>query len=187
MAKVATMEDLFVDEIRNLYDAEKQLTKALPKMAKASSTPELRRAFEDHLKETQNQVDRLDEIFRLLDAKATGKKCVAMQDMIKEGEEVIGETRDTPLGDAGLIAAVQKLEHYEISGYGSARAHAQLLGNTKAVSLLEQTLKEEKQADRKLNDIAESIVNREAAEAGAMASASRSRRLSHPKTRTAGS
>lgn len=189
MAKVATMDDLFLEELRDLYDAERQLTKALPKMAKASSTPELRKAFEDHLKETQNQVERLEEIFDALDEKATGKKCAAMQGLVKEGEEIISEMKDTPIGDAGLIAAAQKVEHYEISGYGSARTHAQLLGNLKAVSLLEQTLNEEKQADRKLNDIAENMVNEEAAESSGEDEeevASTKSRRSSGKTRTAG-
>lgn len=179
MAKVATMDDLFLEEIRDLYDAEKQLTKALPKMAKAASTDELRKAFEDHLKETQNQVARLEQIFEMIDEKGTGKKCAAMTGLIKEGDEVVSETDDSAVRDAGLIAAAQKVEHYEMSGYGSARTHAQMLGHTEAVSLLEETLTEEKAADRKLNDIAENMVNEEAVGvSGTEENGSRSRRAS---------
>jgi ferritin-like metal-binding protein YciE len=186
MAKVATMEDLFLDEIRDLYDAEKQLTKALPKMAKAASSEELRTAFENHLEETENQVERLEQIFTMLDEKGTGKKCAAMAGLIKEGDEVASSTEDSAVRDAGLIAAAQKVEHYEISGYGSARTHAQLLGHQEAVSLLEETLKEEKQADRVLNDIAESSVNEEAESQAGNGGGTRSKRAA-PKTRSAGS
>src|ERR1700686_172397 len=119
MAKVATMDDLFLEEIRDLYDAEKQLTKPLPKMARAASSGELRTAFEDHPKETQNQVARLEQIFSLLDERTTAKKCAAMTGLIKEGDEVMKETGDTAVRDAGLISAAQKVEHYEMSGYGS--------------------------------------------------------------------
>jgi ferritin-like metal-binding protein YciE len=192
MAKVATMGDLFLEEIRDLYDAEKQLTKALPKMAKAASTDELRKAFEDHLKETQNQVARLEQIFEMIDEKGTGKKCAAMTGLIKEGDEVVSETDDSAVRDAGLIAAAQKVEHYEMSGYGSARTHAQMLGHMEAVSLLEETLTEEKAADRKLNDIADSMVNEEAVNvSGTEQNGSRSRQASNgrnagTKTRTSG-
>lgn len=178
-ANVETMNDLFLDEIRDLYDAEKQLTKALPKMAKASSTPELKTAFEDHLQETQGHVDRLEEIFETLGEKATGKKCAAMTGLVKEGEEIISEMDEGALRDAGIIAAAQKVEHYEMSGYGSARTHAMMLGHTEIASRLEETLREEKAADRKLNDIAQTMVNEEAA------GDSRSRE-GRPKTRTAG-
>jgi len=140
MAKVVTMEDLFLDEIRDLYDAEKQLTKALPKMAKAASSEELRTALENHLEETENQVERLEQIFTMLDEKGTGKKCAAMAGLIKEGDEVASSTENSAVRDAGLIAAAQKVEHYEISGYGSARTHAQQLGHQEVVSLLEETL-----------------------------------------------
>lgn len=193
MAKVATMQDLFLDEIRDLYDAEKQLTKALPKMAKAASSDELKQAIEDHLQETQNQVERLNQIFEMLDQKATGKKCAAMAGLIKEGEEVIASTTDS-VRDAGIIAAAQKVEHYEMSGYGSARTFAQMLGHDDAVSLLQETLDEEKNADRKLNDIAESQVNEQAMSGGeetTTASSSRNGTKSRSKTtgaktRTAG-
>jgi len=186
MAKVATMEDLFLDEIRDLYDAEKQLTKALPKMAKAASSEELRTALENHLEETENQVERLEQIFEMLEQKGTGKKCAAMAGLIKEGDEVAKSTEDTAVRDAGLIAAAQKVEHYEISGYGSARTHAQLLGHQEVVSLLEETLKEEKQADRILNDLAESSVNEEAGSQSGKSHGAKNGR-SGAKTRSAGS
>ena len=194
MAKMATMNELFLDEIRDLYDAERQLTRALPKMAKASSSEELRMAFQDHLKQTEGHVERLEEIFEALGEKGTGKKCAAMTGLIKEGEELIGEMTQGPVRDAGLIAAAQKVEHYEISGYGSARTHAQLLGNSDAVSLLDETWGEEKAADNKLNDLAESVINEEAlgagggagGDAGGMEAGAKTRRTGTPKTRTAG-
>ncbi|HEX4135565.1 MAG TPA: ferritin-like domain-containing protein [Bryobacteraceae bacterium] len=180
MSKVTTMEELFLDEIRDLYDAEKQLTKALPEMASAAASEELRDAFEEHLGQTENQVLRLERIFQALDEKATGKKCAAMNGLIKEGNELVSATEETAVRDAGLIAAAQKVEHYEISGYGSARTHAELLGNSQAVRLLDETLAEEKEADEKLNDLAQSMINDEAAGASKQATASR------PKTRMAG-
>jgi ferritin-like metal-binding protein YciE len=174
MATVATMEDLFLDELRDLYDAEKQLTKALPRMARAASSDELREAFENHLDETRSQMERLEEIFSQLEEKAAGRKCAAMQGLIAEGEQVASDTDDNAVRDAGLIAAAQKVEHYEMSGYGSARTHARVLGYLEAASLLEETLKEEKQANRTLNELAENGINQEAAES------------EPPKTRTAG-
>ena len=193
MAKVTTMEDLFLDEIRDLYDAEKQLTKALPKMAKAASSQELKKALEDHLRETQNQVERLEQVFDMLEQKATGKKCAAMAGLVKEGQEMVASTSDAAVRDAGIIAAAQKVEHYEISGYGSARTFAQLLRHEDVATLLEETLNEEKMADRKLNDIAESQVNEEATDESMSESAtsssrngSKSARASGGKTRTAG-
>lgn len=158
----ATMQELFLDELRDLYDAEKQLTKALPEMADAASTEELRSAFEEHLEQTKGHVQRLDQIFEELGAKSSGKKCAAMVGLIKEGNEVVEDSDESAVRDAGLIAAAQKVEHYEMSGYGSARTHAQLLGNTRAASLLKETLDEEKAADAKLNEIAMSFINEEA-------------------------
>jgi ferritin-like metal-binding protein YciE len=185
--KTATMNDLFLNEIRDLYDAERQLTKALPKMAKASSSEELRSAFQEHLSETEGHVQRLEQIFEAMGEKGTGKKCAAMSGLVKEGDEMAAEISAGPLRDAGLIAAAQKVEHYEISGYGSARTHAQLLGHMDAVSLLEETLGEEKAADEKLNEIAESIVNEEAAGGSASTGTSKMKRSSTgSKTRTAG-
>ncbi len=191
MTKTATMNELFLDEIRDLYDAERQMTKALPRMAKAASSDDLRTAFQDHLKQTEGHVQRLEEIFEALGEKGTGKKCAAMTGLIKEGDELVGEMERGPVRDAGLIAAAQKVEHYEISGYGSARTHAQLLGDSDAVSLLDETLSEEKEADRKLNDLAESVINQEAArvggmETGRMEGGGKTRHTASPKTRTAG-
>jgi ferritin-like metal-binding protein YciE len=186
MAKVGTLEELFVDEIRDLYDAEKQLTKALPKMMEWSSSEDLKSAFENHLEETRGHVERLEQVFESLAQKATGKKCAAMAGLVKEAEELAGEVEGTAVRDAGLIAAAQKVEHYEMSGYGSARTHAHILGHTQAVSILEQTLKEEKAADKKLNDIAESMVNDDAASILATGNGSRTHHSSTPKTRTTG-
>ena len=166
MTKIATMEELFLDEIRDLYDAEKQLTKALPKMAEAAQSDGLRSGFEEHLQQTQGHVERLERIFEALGEKATGKKCAAMAGLIKEGGEVADNTEETAVRDAGLIAAAQKVEHYEIAGYGSAKAHAELLGNSEAVRLLDQTLQEEKATNQKLTQLAESRINNEAAGKG---------------------
>lgn len=162
MSKVSTMEELFIEELRDLYDAETQLTKALPKMAKAATSEELRNAFEEHLGQTENQVERLRRIFELSSEKPTGKKCAAMAGLIKEGDEMASDTEETPVRDAGLIAAAQKVEHYEISGYGSARTHAELLGNDEAVRLLEETLREERETDEKLTELAQNMINEEA-------------------------
>lgn len=173
MAKATTMDELLLEELKDLYDAEKQLTKALPKMAKASSSEELRAAFEEHLRQTEGHVERLEQIFEQLGEKASGKKCAAMSGLIKEGEEVASDTDDGSVRDAGLIAAAQKVEHYEISGYGSVRTHAQMLGHDHAVRLLQETLDEEKQTDQKLNNLAEGMINQEASHAGREESTSR--------------
>jgi ferritin-like metal-binding protein YciE len=175
MSKMATMDDLFLDEIRDLYDAEKQLTKALPKMAKAVASDQLRQAFEEHLGQTEVHVERLEQIFESLAQASSGKKCAAMSGLIKEGDELAGDTEQTAVRDAGLIAAAQKVEHYEIAGYGSARAHAEILGHTSAVRLLDETLAEEKETNEKLNSLAEMGINKEAAHIRAA-----------PKTRKAG-
>jgi ferritin-like metal-binding protein YciE len=184
MAKVTTMEELFLDEIRDLYDAERQLTKALPEMAGAASSEELRDVFEEHLDQTRNQVERLERIFEALGEKATGKKCAAMTGLIKEGNELVGASDETAVRDAGLIAAAQKVEHYEISGYGSARTHAEILGYESAARLLDETLFEEREADERLNDLAQNLINEEAADE----STDRGNRLvgGRPKTRAAG-
>jgi ferritin-like metal-binding protein YciE len=159
MPDVLTMDDLFLDEIRDLYDAEKQLTKALPKMMKAAFSPELKTAFGDHLGQTEIQITRLEKIFNALNLKATGEKCDAMQGLIKEGEKMIDNTDEGYVRDAGLIAAAQRVEHYEMAGYGSAKAFAAILGNRDAVGLLDQTLKEEEQTDQKLTRLAEGMIN----------------------------
>lgn len=160
MAKnVRTMDNLFIEQIRDLLDAEKQLTKALPKMAKASSSQELQNAFNDHLEQTRTHVQRLETLFTSLGEKPSGVKCKAMAGLIEEGEEIVCITEAGMVRDAGLIAAAQRVEHYEMSGYGSARAFAQLLNRKEAADLLKQTLDEEKEADRLLNQIAGSMVN----------------------------
>jgi ferritin-like metal-binding protein YciE len=159
------LEELLVDELKDLYNAENQIIKALPKMAKAASSPELRRAFERHLEETRNHVERLDQIGEELETKMTGKKCHGMEGLIEEGKEIMSEDLEENALDAGLIGAAQKVEHYEIAAYGTARAHAELLGHTKVVRLLQQTLNEEAATDKKLTQLAESIINVEAVEA----------------------
>src|SRR5260370_14983833 len=153
-----TLEELFVEEIRDLYDAEKQLVKALPKMAKGANSDELRAALEEHLEQTKEQVTRLEQVFETLEEKAKGKPCKAMKGLIAEGQEVMQEQAAENMTDLALIAAAQKVEHYEISGYGSAPALAQTLGNDQAVQLLEETLEEEKEADKKLTEISMQIM-----------------------------
>ena len=157
------MEELLVDELKDLYSAENQIIKALPKMAKAANDPQLKRAFEKHLEETRRQVERLDQIGEALEIKMTGKKCKGMEGLIEEGKEMMGELEDAAL-DAGLIGAAQKVEHYEIAAYGTARTHAEMLGYNKVARLLQQTLNEEGATDKKLTQLAESIINVEAVE-----------------------
>src|SRR6185295_9432806 len=157
---------LFLEEIKDLYDAEKQLVKALPKMAKAASSQELRAGFQKHREQTKGHVQRLERIFSLLDKKPSAKKCEAMRGLVEEGEEVIDEIDASPLRDAALIGAAQKVEHYEIASYGTCRTFAQMNGHSDAARLLEQTLEEEKQTDKRLTEIAEGMVNEEAIEMG---------------------
>jgi ferritin-like metal-binding protein YciE len=164
--KMATLEDLFVNELRDLYNAENQMVKALPKMAKAASSPEIRQGFEEHLEQTRHHVERLEQVFEQLGAKARGKKCQAMEGLIEEGKELMSEDAEPPVMDAGLIAAAQKVEHYEIAGYGTVRTWAEHLGHHEAAELLRQTLDEEKQTDQKLTRLAEQMVNQEAASPG---------------------
>ncbi len=157
------LEELLHDELKDLYSAENQIIKALPRMAKAASSPELKRAFERHLEETRRQVERLNQIGEALDIRLTGKKCKGMEGLIEEGKEIMEEDLDDNAIDAGLIGAAQKVEHYEIAGYGTARTHAELLGHSKVAKLLQQTLDEEGATDKKLTALAESITNVEAA------------------------
>jgi ferritin-like metal-binding protein YciE len=159
------LEELLVDELKDIYSAESQIVKALPKMAKAASSPDLKRAFERHLEETRRQVERLDQIGNTLDIRLTGKKCKGMEGLIEEGKEIMEEDFDENAIDAGLIGAAQKVEHYEIAAYGTARTHATLLGYHKIARLLQQTLNEEGATDKKLTQLAESIINVEAVEA----------------------
>lgn len=154
------LRETFITELKDLYDAERQLIKALPKMAKAAGSEELRAAFESHLEETQQHVQRLEQVFQQFEEKASPKKCKAMQGLIEEGEELIEEGE----GDAALICAAQKVEHYEIASYGSLAAWAKLLDETEASDILEETLEEEKKADEKLTEIAETVANVEEVE-----------------------
>jgi ferritin-like metal-binding protein YciE len=161
-----SLRELYLDELRDLYSAETQLTKALPKMAKASSNSELRQAFEEHLRQTSEQVSRLEQIFDMLREKPTGKKCLGMEGLVKEGAEVMKEDYEGAVMDAALIGAAQRVEHYEIAGYGTVREFAQLMGEEEHVSLLEQTLEEEKQTDEKLTQLAEDINSQAQEETG---------------------
>ncbi len=155
---ISTLEDLLVDQVRDLYDAEKQLVKALPKMAKAASSDELQQAIQNHLEETKNQVSRLERVFEELDAPAKGKPCKGMKGLVEEGGEVMEEEAEEPLNDLAIIAAAQRVEHYEISAYGTARAIAEKIGQDTVASLLEETEEEEKAADSKLNEIASELM-----------------------------
>jgi ferritin-like metal-binding protein YciE len=157
MPKINTLHDVYVEQLRELYSAETQLTKALPKMAKAATSPELAQGFEEHLEQTKGHVSRLEEIFQGLDEKPTGKKCKAMEGLIKEGAETIEEDATPAAKDAMLIAAAQRVEHYEIAGYGSVKTYANLLGEEDAAKLIEETLQEEVETDEKLTEAAESI------------------------------
>jgi ferritin-like metal-binding protein YciE len=157
MPKINNLHDVYVEQLKDLYSAESQLIKALPKMAKAASSPDLAQGFLDHLEQTKGHAERLEEIFRALDEKPTGKKCKAMEGLIKEGAEAIEEDASDSAKDALLIAAAQRVEHYEIAGYGTVKTHATLLGEKDAAKLLEQTLQEEVETDEKLTEAAESI------------------------------
>jgi ferritin-like metal-binding protein YciE len=157
-----TLRDLLVHELKDLYSAEKQLTKALPKMAKAASHSELKDAFTNHLDETNRHVERLEQAFDLLDVSNRGAKCEAMVGLIAEGEKIIKADGDPAVLDAGLISAAQRVEHYEMAGYGCARTFAQLLGESAIAALLQQTLDEESAADETLTSVATSGINQEA-------------------------
>ena len=163
MAEAGTLHDAFIDELRDTYDAEKQLTKALAKLAKAASNPKLRQAFESHLEETQGQIERLEQAFESLDEKVRGKHCDGIAGIIEEGKAVMEEKFDAATMDACLIAAGQRAEHYEMAAYGTLVAWAQTMGHAEAAKLLQQTLDEEKAADKKLTSIAEKKVNLKAA------------------------
>jgi ferritin-like metal-binding protein YciE len=177
-----SLRELYIDELKDLYSAETQLVKALPKMAKAASNDQLRQGFEEHLRQTSEHVSRLEQIFEALEEKPTGKKCVGMEGLVKEGSEVMKEAYADEVKDAAIIGAAQRVEHYEMAGYGTVRAFAELLGETEHVSLLEETLNEEKEADQKLTQLAEEI-NASAEEAGSSVAES-SRETSAGKNRT---
>jgi ferritin-like metal-binding protein YciE len=165
--KLRTLDDLLQYELKDLYSAENQLVKALPKMAKAASHDSLRAGFEEHLEQTKGHVQRLDKIADLLDVKLAGHKCKAMEGLIAEGGELISEDAEESVRDAGLIGAAQRVEHYEMAGYGTAACLARHLGNEKVACLLEETLQEEKATDAKLTELAESSINADAAHAHA--------------------
>ena len=162
-AKEKDLNELFLDTLKDIYYAEKQILKALPKMAKAAQSPDLQAAFEKHHDETEGHVERLEQVFELLGKPARGKKCDAIEGIIEEGKEVMEEYADTPALDAGLLAAAQAVEHYEMTRYGTLIAWAKQLGHTNVVPLLSQTLEEEKATDKKLTSMAEAKVNQKAA------------------------
>ena len=160
--KLNTLQDLLIEELQDIYDAENQILKALPKMAKAASAPQLQQAFEEHLEQSRKHVESLDQVFEQFGAKAKSKTCKAMQGLITEGEEMIKEKADPAVRDAGLIAAAQRVEHYEMAAYGTVRTYARQLGQQQAAKLLQQTLDEEGTTDKKLTQLAESLINLEA-------------------------
>ena len=165
--KLDSLQELLVEQLRDLYNAEQQLIKALPKMAKAATNPDLRQGFETHLEQTRGHAERLEQIFSEMDMKARGKKCAAMEGLIEEGKELMEEDAEPEVLDAGLIAAAQRVEHYEIAAYGTARTYAEVLALDNAAKLLQQTLDEEKETDQKLTELAESSINARAVHAAA--------------------
>ncbi len=161
---IKTAHDLFIDQLRDLYHAEKQLVRALPRMAKAASSDQLKQAFQSHLEETKGQVERLEQVFEELSARTRGKRREAMEGLIEEAKEIMEEVEAPEVRDAGLIVAAQKVEHYEIASYGSAHAFAEGMGQDRVAQLLAETLEEEKKTDEKLNKLAISEVNKKALE-----------------------
>jgi len=152
-----TLKELYIDELKDIFSAESQLTKALPKMAKAATSEELREGFENHLEQTKGHVERLEQIFEMLREKPTGNKCMGMEGLIKEGAGVIGEDFEDSVMDAALISAAQRVEHYEIAAYGTVCAYADLLGEDEQASILRETLEAEKETDQKLTELAQDI------------------------------
>jgi ferritin-like metal-binding protein YciE len=161
-----SLDKLFLEELKDVYNAEKQILRALPRMAKTADSPELQQAFTKHLKETEGHVQRLERIFQELGQAARGKKCKGMEGLLEEGKEVLEEDGEPAVIDAALIASAQRVEHYEIAAYGCLRTYAQLLGHSQAGQLLQQTLEEEEAADQKLTDLSESGINEAAAAVG---------------------
>ncbi len=162
MAKQKTLQDLFQDTLKDIYYAERKILKALPKMARAAQSEELRAAFEKHRDQTEGQIERLQQVFEILGKRAQGKTCDAIEGIISEGEEIIEEFKDTPALDAGLISSAQAVEHYEITRYGTLKRWAETLGMTDAAKLLDQTLQEESQTDSDLTQLADSFANQAA-------------------------
>jgi ferritin-like metal-binding protein YciE len=157
--ELETLKDLYIHELKDLYSAEKQLTKALPKMAKAASDEQLADGFQKHLEQTEEHVNRLEQILESHDETTRGPRCKGMEGLIEEGKEIIEEDADEEVRDAGLISAAQRVEHYEIAGYGCARTYAELLGDTKGAQLLRTTLEEETVTDKKLTELAKTMIN----------------------------
>jgi ferritin-like metal-binding protein YciE len=170
--KLDTLKTLYTNELRDLYNAENQLLKALPKMAKGASSEELKNAFQKHLEQTKSHVERLEEVFEEIGEKPKGRTCKAMKGLIEEGSEILHKEGEESVIDAGIIVAAQKVEHYEIAGYGSVRTFAELLGKNKSAELLQTTLNEESETNETLNQLAEGIVNPEAVMETEMAEAS---------------
>lgn len=162
--KMQTLKDLYIDELKDVYDAENQLLKALPKMAKAADNEELRAAFEQHLDQTQTQIERLEQVFEELGEKAKGVKCEAMKGLLEEAKSMMEDAEDADVRDAAMICAAQKVEHYEIATYGTLRTYAELLGFDEQAELLQETLDEEKETDENLTELAVSCINIEANE-----------------------
>jgi ferritin-like metal-binding protein YciE len=160
--EIDSLKKLYVEQLKDVFSAEKQLVQALPKMAKGSTHPQLRAAFEQHLEQTREHVARLEKVFELIEKPARAKKCKAMEGLIEEGKEVLEEDMEDDVRDAALIAAAQRVEHYEIAAYGTLRTYANLLGETQAVKILQTTLDEEGDTDKKLTQLAESSINVEA-------------------------
>ncbi len=163
MAEEKTLDDLFLDTLKDIYYAEKQIVKALPKMAKAATSPQLKAGFEQHLEETEGQIERLEQVFELLGKPARGKTCDAILGILEEGKSIMDEFKGTVALDAGLVSSAQAVEHYEIARYGTLKTWAAQLGMKEAVSLLDATLKEEEATDKKLSQVAVGDVNRKAA------------------------
>ncbi len=163
--KMESLTDLYLEQLRDLYDAENQLVEALPKMAEAAHSPDLKKGFNDHLRQTHEHVTRLERIFKALDEKPDGTTCKAMKGLVKEGDEMIKAKGDPDVLDAGLIACAQRVEHYEIAAYGTVRAYSKALNRADATALIEKTLQEEKEADHKLTQLAESHINSDASRA----------------------
>ena len=164
MANMESLEELLQEELKDIYDAEKQLTKALPKLAKKATTPDLQDAFEEHLRQTEQHMERLEQVFDQLGMPVKGKTCKGMKNLIAEGNDMIADADDDATRDAIMIAAAQKVEHYEIAAYGTLRTWANVLGHREIASMLEDTLEEEKETDQKLTGIAEGFVNQAATE-----------------------
>ena len=180
MAESGTLHDAFIDELRDTYDAERQLTKALGKLAKAANSPDLRAAFALHLEETKGHIDRLEEVFASLNEKVSGKHCAGIAGIVDEGKSIMEEDFDDTTMDACLIAAGQRAEHYEMAAYGTLVAWARAMGHIEAAKLLQQTLDQEKAADKKLSSLAEGGINQEAADAAHPDEDSHSAKASSP-------